>query len=530
MRPARAWLAELVSVFLRLEVSQGGALVRGDEEKRKGAAAAGTASAAAAGSASAAAPASRGAGGPAGAGASATNPYALFAVVVLASAMGNLSQTGLNAMLGDVVAEFGMGVDVGQWLTTGYMLMLGVTVPAVAFVQRRFALRTHVVAACACFIVGAVFALVASSFWVIFAGRLLQAVSAGLLFPLMQTIAMTRFPRGRQATAMGVGGIAMGFAPNIGPTVGGALSTAFGWRSFFVLLIALMAAILLASLALVRRDAAADASARLDVASLALSATGLGALLLGLSNASSFSLASPFVWAPVLVGAAVLAVFARRQLRLARQGDQPLVDLGIVRSRRFNHGTVALALLYASFMGVTLIVPLYVQNVCGGTALDAGLVLLPGTVVALVANPLAGVMADRVGARRVTLVTGFALALGAAGMMFADASTPYWVTAAFQCVRQVGVSGLIGPLTSWSLEGLAGGLVAHGSSASLVVRQAAASLGTSLMVLATSAVAATGALAAYPALPYQAALGVSAAFSLAAFAYIAAFVRARKTV
>lgn len=195
--------------------------------------------------------------------------YALFAIVVLASASGNLSQTAVNAMLGDIMLQFGLTVDLGQWLTTSYMLVLGITVPVATFLSRRFSVRQHVFIALAFFLVGALADLFAPNFGVLLAGRVFQAISTGMLMPLMQTIAMTRFPRGRQATAMGVAGIAMGFAPNIGPTIGGAMSFSLGWRSFFVLLVVIMLALAAAAAVAIKPSAAPDKSARLDVVSLA---------------------------------------------------------------------------------------------------------------------------------------------------------------------------------------------------------------------------------------------------------------------
>ena len=328
--------------------------------------------------------------------------YALFAIVVLASASGNLSQTAVNAMLGDIMLQFGLTVDLGQWLTTSYMLVLGITVPVATFLSRRFSVRQHVFIALAFFLVGALADLFAPNFGVLLAGRVFQAISTGMLMPLMQTIAMTRFPRGRQATAMGVAGIAMGFAPNIGPTIGGAMSFSLGWRSFFVLLVVIMLALAAAAAVAIKPSAAPDKSARLDVVSLAQSTLGFGGLLLAFSNASSFSFESPFIWAPLVLGALFLVLFVRRQKRV----DDPLISMDIFSSRQYRAGFIAQNLLNASFMGVTLIVPLYVEGLCGGTALEAGVVLLPGTVAALVLNPLAGVLTDKVGVRPVGRVSG----------------------------------------------------------------------------------------------------------------------------
>lgn len=440
--------------------------------------------------------------------------YALFAIVVLASASGNLSQTAVNAMLGDIMLQFGLTVDLGQWLTTSYMLVLGITVPVATFLSRRFSVRQHVFIALAFFLVGALADLFAPNFGVLLAGRVFQAVSTGMLMPLMRTIAMTRFPRGRQATAMGVAGIAMGFAPNIGPTIGGAMSFSLGWRSFFVLLVVIMLALAAAAAVAIKPSGAPDKSARLDVVSLAQSTLGFGGLLLAFSNASSFSFESPFIWVPLALGALFLVLFVRRQKRV----DDPLISMDIFSSRQYRAGFIAQNLLNASFMGVTLIVPLYVEGLCGGTALEAGVVLLPGTVAALVLNPLAGV-------RPVALVSGAFLATGAVLMSFLDADTPLYVTTLCQALRAVGVSGLVGPLTSWSLAQLPRPIVADGSSFCISARQACASLGTSVMVFLIAVAGASAAGLANPALAYQLAFGFSAVMAVATLGFIVAKVR-----
>lgn len=435
--------------------------------------------------------------------------YSLFALVVLTAACGNLSQTAVNAMMMGIVADMGVTVELGQWLSTGYMLMLGVAVPAVTWISKRFSARQHMLLGLGLSLAGSLICLAAPGFWVLLAGRILQAVSTGILLPFMTTIAMVSFPPGRQATAMGIAGVAMGFAPNIGPTVGGAMASAWGWRSFFVLLAALTCVLTLCALVLVKPSKPHDAAARLDAVSLSLSTLGLGGVLLGFSNASSFALISPYVWGPLAVGVALCAAFIVRQKR----SGNPLIDLGVFRSARFNAGFAAQNLLFASFMGVTLVVPLYVEGLCGGTALQAGMVLLPGTVAALVLNPLGGVP-----------------------MCFLDAASPLWQAVVFQGVRACGVSLLIGPLTQWSLADLPRPLVPHGSSLSIAVRQACASFGTSAMVLAISVgqgIASRDGLAgglqaapdALAALPYHLAFGFSAVLSLCLFAAIAWKVR-----
>lgn len=437
--------------------------------------------------------------------------YAIFAVVVLSSALGNLSQTGLNAMLVTVCDELSITTGVGQWLTTAYMFVLGAVVPLASYLMGRFRLKDLTVLSIIIFIIGAGIAACATSFSVLLVGRIVQAVAAGILLPLLQTIAMTRFPDGRKATAMGISGVAMGFAPNIGPTIGGAMVGELGWRSFFVMLVVFSGIILLFCLVCIKRHDDASLSVSLDLPSFVLCTSGFGGILIGCSEASSQPLASPYIWIPILMGVLCLLAFAARQ----RRQDDPLIDLSIFDNANYRMGFWAQCFLCASFMGITLLVPLFIEDFRGGTALEAGMVLLPGTVAALIFNPVAGIMTDRIGIRPVAVSGGLFLTAGALGMSFMDADTPLWLIMTLQGVRAVGVSSLIGPLTSWSLMGLQGKMTSDGSAFGLAARQTAASVGTALMILCIEGVPLlAGAFA------YQVAFGVSAVFSIATFVCI----------
>lgn len=431
--------------------------------------------------------------------------YALFTIVVLTTALGSLTQTVVNSMLGGINADFGTTAAVGQWLTTIYMLVLGITVPAVTFLSQRLSMRNLVLLALGLFLAGGVVDVLAPNFGTLLAGRVLQAIATGITLPVLQSIAMMRFPKGQNGTAMGIAGIAMGFAPNIGPLIGGALVDSWGWRSFFVMLVVFLVALIVATLVLVQRESAPARDARLDVVSLLFSTLGFGGLLLGFSNASSMSPASPLVWAPSLAGVVFLVVFVLRQ----RKMEHPLISMRIFESSHYRISFVAQNCLFASFMGITLIVPLYVQGLCGGSAFEAGIVFIPATIFAVLVNPLAGILSDKLGVRPVVVCASVLLAAGAMSMAFMDENTPLWAVTLMQTIRGLGVSALIGPLNSWGMSGLSRDVMMDGSAFFAAVRQSCASLGTALMVLIISSLAA----AASPALAYQLAFGLSAVFA-----------------
>lgn len=430
--------------------------------------------------------------------------YPAFTVVVLTCALGSLTQTVMNSMLGGVQADFGTDGYVGQWLTTIFMLVIGITVPLVTHLARRFSIRQLMLASIALFAVGAVIDWLAPDFLVLFLGRIPQAVATGITLPLLQTIAMTRFPAERTGTAMGIAGIAMGFAPNIGPLIGGALVDTLGWRSFFIILLVVLAALFIAALACIPREESPARDAQLDLISLALSTLGFGGLLLGFTDAASMPLIDPGVVVPLLIGAACLILFVSRQNRI----EHPLISMRIFDAASYRVSFFAQNCLFASFMGITLVVPLFVMGVCGGSAIDAGIVFIPATILAVVFNPVAGMLSDRIGARKVVVGGAVLLCAGAISMAFVDAATPLWLLTLMQTVRGVGVSSLIGPLNSWGMRQLAPQHMVDGSAFFTTVRQACASLGTALMMLVISAAGGT-------ALAYELAFALSAALSVA---------------
>ena len=439
-------------------------------------------------------------------------------IIILGSALGNLSQTAMNAMFGGIAADFKVDMALGQWVTTLYMLVIGITVPVVTYLMRRFALKRLTIFSFCLFAFGCIVDVFAPSFVLLLVGRALQAVSAGILMPMMMSIIMTSFPPNKRATVMGVAGIAMGFAPNIGPTIGGYLVTASGWRSLFVILAICMIVLIICACVFIVRSPRIKRTASLDVVSVILSALGFGFLLLGFSNASDAGAALLSIWVPILIGVIALVAFIRRQKRI----DDPLINMDIFTSKQFVVGFWASNFLYASFMGITLIVPLFIENIWGGTALEAGLVLLPGTIAALFINPLAGYLTDRFHARPVIVFFGACLAFGSVAMAFMDASTPFWLILLLQGIRACGVSGLVSPLTSRSMEELAPNRMTDASSFSTAIRQAIASMGTALMVFSiTLGAQAFGSLL----FGFQLALGLSGVFALALF--VIALVRVR---
>lgn len=443
--------------------------------------------------------------------------YAMFAIVTLTAALGALTQTSMNSMLSGVQESFGTPESISQWLTTIYMLVIGVTVPLVTHLARRYSVRTLIFVALAFMLVGAVIAAFSPNFGILLFARVLQAISAGIMLPVMQTIAMTRFPPGQNATAMGIAGIALGFAPNIGPLFGGLLVDSWGWRSFFWILSGIIVVLALATLAFVRKREHQMHDAHLDYLSALLSTVGFGCVLLSFSTAAYRPITDPAIWMGLVVGIVCVSWFVLRQRRI----KHPLIHMSIFESHTYVVSFIAQNLLNASFMGITLILPLFIVNVAQMTPVDAGLVFLPTTILAAVFNPLAGILSDKIGPRPVIVVSAFLLVAGSGAMAFITADTPFWLITALQVVRGIGVSSIIGPLNSWGMHKLPVENMIDGSAFFTTVRQACASFGTALMMLLISVVGG--------ALGYNLALGLSALFAVGVLICSVFFVRDLKS-
>lgn len=445
----------------------------------------------------------------------------LFALVVVGTGLGGMTQTALNTMAAEVLVDLSADIGWGQWLTTIYIFCMGAAVPLASFVQKRLSVRSLMLISFGLYFVGSLCDFAAINFPMLIVGRVAEAIATGILMPLLQTIAMTRFPDSVHGTAMGFAGIALGFAPNMGPVLGGAVATGAGWRFLFLILSITSVVLIVGTLAVVRDNKVEDPDATLDGTSLCLSAFGFGGLLLSFTAAANMPIGEPLVWAPLVVGILCLFVFVRRQRLIA----SPLVNLRIFSPKGYRANLISQCFLYGCFVGMTLIIPLTVVEAGGHTSFEAGLVLFPGALAALVFEPGAGWLSDKFGTRHVAIAGGVLLSLGAVSIAFVPAAAPLWIFALCQAVRCMGLTTLIPSTTAAALGPLGKeGLTTDGSAALIMCRQISAALATAIMVFLLK----TFNTPETPLLGYSAALGFSGLLAILCLLCVILFVHNRK--
>ena len=421
---------------------------------------------------------------------------ASLAILTFITFVGNFTQLQLSAALPTIVSEFGISVTTGQWLTSIFQLVMGVMVPLTAFLTRRFTTRQIVIVSMTVFAVGSLLAWVGPTFLVVLAGRLLEAVGTGVMWPVLQITVFSIYPLSRRGFAMGTVGMAMSVAPAIGPTLGGWQTDANGWCSIFLTMTIIGVVSLLAAMFGLHNFGSHDPSARADFFSVSLSVIGFGGLMFGFTNSETYGFTAPVTWGPMVVGLIGIVWFVLRNLRAGKRYREavakdksalpqpPLLDLEVLKNRSFTVGTITASLAFFAFSSILVIMPLYIQTDRGYSATMSGLIMLPGAIGQCVSQFFGGRAMDRFGARPVALFGSIVLTLGTLGMSLVAMDTWIWWVSICQFIRQIGMGFLLMPITTWSLNCLNGpSEVSAGSSVTNTARQIAGAVGAPVLVI-----------------------------------------------
>lgn len=408
----------------------------------------------------------------------------LIAVLISGAFITILNQTLLGTALPPIMNDLGLTESTVQWLQSAFMLVNGIMIPITAFLIERFTTRGLFLTAMSLFAFGTLTAAVSPNFTFLLIGRIFQASGAGIMMPLFQTILFLLFPIERRGRAMGMFGLVIAFAPAIGPSLSGWLVDQFPWRSVFYVVLPFAIINLVAAYFLLK-NVTERTFPKVDILSIILSTFGFGGLLYGFSVAGNDGWMSAHVWLPLLVGAISLYFFIARQLKL----EQPILEFRIFKYKIFTVATALGMIVFVSMIGTTVILPLFMQNMLGFSALDSGLALLPGAIVMGLMNPITGRLFDQYGAKWLTII-GFSI-LAITTFMFAGLSpeTSFAYLTVWNALRMFSIAMVMMPVTTAGLNELPRHLISHGTAMNNTFRQASGAIGTAILVtvMATSA-------------------------------------------
>jgi EmrB/QacA subfamily drug resistance transporter len=403
--------------------------------------------------------------------------WKVLASVIFGVFMVILDTTAVNVAFQTLRHEFGARLADAQWIISVYVLVLGIATPVAGFLADRFGSKRTYVFGLSAFVGGSLLCGLSPGLGWLIAARGLQGLGGGIALPLGSALLLRAFPTNEQGRALGLFGIALVFAPAMGPILGGILVDAGLWRwIFFINLPIGLFGIVLASRFL--REDRTHRDHAMDWPGLVTEIIGFGSLLYAASIAETMGWSSPEVARWFAIGGVALLAFAIIELFVARE---PLLDLRLFTRPTFLIASLVGYVTVVALFGAEFLLPVYLQGVRGRGALQAGMILLPMAASAGVATPLAGRLYDRIGPR-LLLFTGFSLlVINTWQFAHLDGATPIsWIC--FLLVLRGTALGLTTQTTYvTAMSVVSGPKLARGASLVNAMRNVTQSIGVALL-------------------------------------------------
>ncbi|QAY67064.1 DHA2 family efflux MFS transporter permease subunit [Paenibacillus protaetiae] len=401
----------------------------------------------------------------------------IVASLLIGAFVALLAQTILNVALPSIMDDLDIGANTAQWLSTGYLLVNGILIPISAYLIDRFTTRQLFITAVGLFTIGTIISAVAPNFGILLTGRLVQAAGAGILMPLMSLVFLTIFPVEERGKAMGMMGLAMIFAPAVGPTLSGWIVEHHSWRVLFYIVLPIsLFALIYGSFSM--KNVTRKSDPKLDIMGVIFSTLGFGGLLYGFSDASNDGWGSTTVIVSLVVGAVSLILFIWRELVAAK----PILEFRVFKYNMFSLTTVINVIITMAMFSGMILLPIYLQQIHGFTPLKSGLLLLPGAILMGIMSPITGIIFDKIGARWLAVVGLIITAITTYEFSRLTIETSYGHIMLMYTLRMFGMSMLMMPIQTAGMNQLPRRLNAHGSAMSQTLRNVAGALGTAFLV------------------------------------------------
>jgi EmrB/QacA subfamily drug resistance transporter len=399
--------------------------------------------------------------------------------VMIGTVASIMSSTIVNVALPDMSRVFTLGQDRAQWMSAGFMAAMTISMLTTPWLLDRFGYRNTYFAVVLLLMAGGIGGGLGWSFEWVLAMRVAEGLAAGVLQPIPAIIIMHAFGRAEQGKAIGLFGMGVVLAPAVGPSVGGVLVEAFGWRSIFFVVVPFCLAALWLALRFLPHSAPGGVAVnrerqRFDLAGLALLSLAILSLLNGMVHlrASNAGLGLSLLALAALALTAFMA-YQRRTLH-------PLMRLALFSHPQFAFGGCVAFIYGAALFGSTYLVPVFMQIALGLPPSQAGAVLLPAGLVLAGTIGVAGRLTNRVPVHRLVSFGLVLLALSFVLMIGVGRGTALWLIALCAVVGRIGLGFVLPSLNLGAMRGLPPGLISQGSSSINFLRQLGGAVGVSL--------------------------------------------------
>lgn len=400
----------------------------------------------------------------------------------------SISQSSLSTAYPTLMRNFGISASTVQWLTTGFMLVMCVSMPISPWMLNNLSFREMFMGALALFDVGSLMIVFTpaswgpNGFWFMMVGRILEAFAVGVLFPSYQTVLIEITEEKDRGTTMGIAGLVMGSALACGPIISGIVLKFFSWKSLFILFIIVITAVLIMADTGLIRNVMPRHETDLDWLSVILSIGLIGIMYVvnQVGKKSNWTIN----WVILAISVIAVALFCVRQLHL----DTPLLELRVMKTFNYDMAVLLTGISYVALIVVTIIFPLYYQGVLKVSPFVSGMSLVPGAIFLSILNPFTGRLADMIGFKP-TMIIGMMMIVAGWFLTLAMADLKN-LLGMILCAMIIegGNAFVMMPAVTLGANSLPDNLVSHGTAVITIVRQILGSAGVAIttMILTTA--------------------------------------------
>lgn len=329
--------------------------------------------------------------------------------VGLLSFVGVLVETSMNVTFPTLTKNLNVSLGTVQWLTTGYLLLTTIVMSTTAFVLKRFKpIKVFSFAALLC-LLGTLICMVAPNFSILLSGRLLQAVATGLSTPLMFNLIFEKVPPAKLGVYTGFASIIISLAPALGPTYGGIVNGLWSWRAIFVGVIPIIILLSVIGWFSIQGDARGTKGMSFDYIGVIGFAAIFSMILFTFDQAGKHGFISSQFGVWILMTAVIIALFIIYNLKSKKQLiDFSILKIPVLRFRLFGY----FGLQFIN-IGLSFVLPIFAQTVLKLSSAQAGLMLLPGSLIGAMIGPYAGYIYDKKGPTIPLITSGSLVTIGA---------------------------------------------------------------------------------------------------------------------
>jgi EmrB/QacA subfamily drug resistance transporter len=406
--------------------------------------------------------------------------FTLGTVVVLGTLMSAMGTTIVNVATRTLGREFGASITTAQWVLTAYLLTFASTIPLGGWAAERFGAKRVWIVALLLFMTGSMLSGSAWSIGALISFQILQGVGAGLIIPVGQVILTQAAGPLRMGRVMGMIAVPLLMGSLAGPVIGGLIISTAGWRWIFFLNLPIGLVAVLAARRLLPKDRSQPGNS-LDLRGLVLLCSGVAIFIYGTTQVGvGGALGGPRAMICLGGGLTLVALFV---VHAAGRADRALIDISLFRERPFLAAVSTNLMISMTRYGVLILMPLYWQILRGQSPLSTGVLLMPQTLGAAAAMPLAGWVADRAGVRVVVPVGILVGMMGTLAFSRLGADTPVLVCSGSLFLIGLGLGATVVPTTVAAYVTLPSSAIPRASSAINTLQQLGGSIGTALLAV-----------------------------------------------